>query len=97
MRSFLVPLSVLSLLALVSISIGSDAEAQPGKTLLRADQATGTAEQIEAGKLAFVLCAGCHGAAGAGVQGLAPRLNSQNWLATVSNGYLSKTIREGRA
>ncbi len=71
--------------------------AAAGKTIYRADQAPGTAEQVEAGKQAFVVCGGCHGAAGAGVQGLAPRLNSPNWLATVSNAYLATTIREGRS
>ncbi len=88
MRRFLLALALVSLVPALAFA---------QKTVLRADQAPGTAEQIEAGKQAFVVCGGCHGAAGAGVQGLAPRLNSQNWLATVSNEYLAKTIREGRA
>ncbi len=88
MRRFLLALAILALLP---------ALAYAQKTVFRADQTPGTAEAVEAGKQAFVVCGGCHGAAGAGVQGLAPRLNSQNWLATVSNDYLATTIRTGRA
>lgn len=67
-----------------------------GTTIYRDDQTPGPPEQVEAGKKAFMVCGGCHGVVGAGVQGLAPRLDSQNWLATVSNDYLTETIRRGR-
>lgn len=96
MRHLLLTFVLLAPLCLLSISTSGPAQAQPGKNLYRVDQLPGTAKQIEAGKQAFVVCGGCHGAAGAGVQGLAPRLNSPNWLATVSNDYLATTIREGR-
>lgn len=66
------------------------------KSIHRDDQAPGTPEQVAAGEKAYAVCAGCHGADGSGVQGLAPRLNSQNWLAAVPNSFLAETIRNGR-
>lgn len=63
----------------------------------RADQAPGTAEQVEKGKALFATCAGCHGLEGEGKVGVAPRLNSASYLAAASNGFLAKTIKEGRA
>lgn len=70
--------------------------ATAAKTIYRDDQQPGTAEQVAKGKEAFAVCAGCHGADGDGVQGLAPKLNSANWLSAVSNDFLGKTIRRGR-
>jgi len=87
-RRFALSLALLTLVP--ALALGA-------KAVHRADQAPGTADQVTAGKEAFVVCGGCHGPAGAGVQGLAPRLNSQNWLATVSNEFLATTIREGRS
>lgn len=65
--------------------------------LHRPDQAPGTAEAVEAGKAAFMMCAGCHGMEGEGKIGIAPRLNSPNYLAMSSNDFLRDTIVKGRA
>ncbi len=63
---------------------------------LRPDQAPGTTAQIEAGKARYAACAGCHGMAGEGRIGMGPRLNSASYLASVSNEFLTATIKDGR-
>jgi mono/diheme cytochrome c family protein len=63
----------------------------------REDQAPGTKAQVERGKQLFAACGGCHGAEGEGRVAMAPRLNSDSYLAVVGNEFLTQTIREGRA
>lgn len=63
---------------------------------LRADQAAGTPEQIAKGKGLFMGCVGCHGMDGEGKVGVAPALNSNSYLAVVSNEFLAVTVRDGR-
>ena len=62
----------------------------------RDDQAPGTAEQVAAGRAMYAMCAGCHGTQGEGVVGVAPRLNSPNYLAAASNEFFKETLLEGR-
>ena len=62
----------------------------------RADQAPGTAEQVAGGKAMFAMCGGCHGMEGEGLVGVAPRLNSTNYLAAASNDFFRRTLMEGR-
>ncbi|MCP4804276.1 MAG: c-type cytochrome [Proteobacteria bacterium] len=64
--------------------------------LHRADQAPGDAAAVEKGKQLFAMCAGCHGADGEGKVGVAPRLNSPNYLAAAPNEFFSETLKTGR-
>jgi cytochrome c oxidase cbb3-type subunit 3 len=70
--------------------------AMAGSVTHRDDQAPGTADEVNRGKELYATCAGCHGADGEGKVGTAPRLNSASYLSVVSNGFLMKTIKEGR-
>jgi cytochrome c oxidase cbb3-type subunit III len=63
----------------------------------RPDQTPGSAEQIAQGKTAYAMCAGCHGMEGEGRVGVAPRLNSKNYLAAAPNDFFAETIKKGRA
>ncbi len=72
------------------------AEVEASTPRFRADQSPGTDEQIAVGKASFAMCAGCHGIEGEGRIGVAPRLNSANYLAMTSNAFLEETIRVGR-
>jgi cytochrome c oxidase cbb3-type subunit 3 len=51
---------------------------------------------VARGKAQFVVCASCHGMEGEGRTGIAPRLNSQSFLAAASDEMLARTITEGR-
>ncbi len=98
LRRWILPLvAALCLIPLTS----SAAKKKKGKAApaveYRADQQPGTPEQIMTGQVAFGLCASCHGPEGEGNVGLAPRLNSQAWLSSVSNEFIRNTIKEGRA
>ncbi len=65
-------------------------------SMYRADQAPGTPEQVEAGKAAFAMCAACHGMEAEGKVGVAPRLNSSNYLAVAPNDFFKQTLMKGR-
>lgn len=64
--------------------------------LHRADQAPGDAAAVEKGKTLYMMCAGCHGMEGEGKVGVAPRLNSPNYLAAAPNEFFSETLKKGR-
>ncbi len=49
----------------------------------------------EGGRLFSAYCAGCHGAAGQGIEG--PPLNNRGLLSTAGDTYLFETINRGRA
>ena len=62
----------------------------------RDDQAPGTAEQVQKGQQLYAMCGGCHGMEGEGRVGVAPRLNSTNYLAAAPNSFFSETLVKGR-
>ncbi len=82
-------------LAAAGLLLGSAAAAAAVK--YRPDQQPGTPEQVEQGKALFTMCAPCHGASGKGKIGVAPRLNSPNYLAIISNDFIEQTLKRGRA
>jgi cytochrome c oxidase cbb3-type subunit 3 len=53
------------------------------------------ADSAQGGKLYAVHCAGCHGAAGQGID--APALNNSGLLKNASDTYLAETISRGRS
>jgi cytochrome c oxidase cbb3-type subunit 3 len=56
-----------------------------------------SAQQAEAGKARFVLCAACHGADGRGNQALgAPNLTDDIWLYSGTEAGIRQSINEGR-
>lgn len=63
----------------------------------RDDQTPGTEAQIEKGSQLYMMCAGCHGMEGEGKVGVAPRLNSTNYLAVAPNSLFEETLKKGRA
>jgi len=88
---------VLALIIVMSpLSVTAKPKKKDAGPVLRADQADGDAGQVSAGEAAYTMCASCHGPEGDGQTGLAPRLNSQTFLAAVSNDFLTETIRDGR-
>lgn len=79
-------------LALALVLPGWRAEAKPP-----APVPTLSPEAIRGGQLYAQMCAVCHGAAGEGYAAdQAPRLNQQEFLATVSDDYLLDAIGNGR-
>lgn len=79
----------------VAVGLLSAAAAADGVNR-RADQGAGTEEQVAKGQELFATCAGCHGTEGEGKVGVAPRLNSDSYLAVVDNQFLVDTIKDGR-
>lgn len=53
-------------------------------------------DSVAKGKGHFATCAGCHGINGEGRMGMAPRLNSETFLAAASDEMLVRTISDGR-
>lgn len=88
------PSSSFRTLSLLSLLLAAPAVASD--VAYRRDQAPGSPEQVEAGKAAFAMCAACHGAEGEGKIGIAPRLNSQNYLAAAPNEFFEQTLVRGR-
>ncbi len=81
-------------LALAGLAVGAAAHADG---LFRADQTPGDAAAVALGQSQYLMCAACHGQDGEGKVGIAPRLNSTNYLAIASNAFLRDTIVKGRA
>jgi len=55
-----------------------------------------TPEIVAAGQEEYLVCSGCHGEDGEGVEGLAPTLQSRSFLGAASDEFLHRTISEGR-
>lgn len=62
----------------------------------RPDQAPGTEAAVALGQQTFAMCGACHGPEGEGKVGVAPRLNSANYLAAAPNDFFRKTLMKGR-
>lgn len=91
----LAALSLALLIPSTSAARKSKKKAEP-TVAYRADQTPGTELQVAVGEAAFTMCANCHGEAGEGNVGLAPKLASQTWLSIVSNEYIRNTVKNGR-
>lgn len=98
LRPWILPIALLLLLPAGAALAKKQKKSEPAapEVAYRADQQPGTPAQIAAGAGAWSICSGCHGVKGDGNVGLAPRLNSQTWLASASNDFIRTTIRDGR-
>ncbi len=71
---------------------GDDVMPEPHPETVELDE-----EQVERGKVLFnQICVACHQPDGAGRAGLAPRLNSPDFLGLANDTYIKDTILNGR-
>lgn len=91
-------LAVVAASSLLAVAVAcSKSDTTPGGSGSPVRWIDASARRITEGQQLFATCAACHGQAGEGKLGIAPRLNSQTFLEAASDDFLVRSVTEGRA